>query len=149
MGIFFVVEECSRIWRFLGRFQERPGMAGEENSSMAGSGFFPEFPAKGMESVKKVLLVLQKLHSLTKGINMLISSLNSPFKTIVFSEVKAILCCKSCKPTLLIPVDSASLFYIIDDTIKEEPNTLISSDVSITLIPFRALQQRCNLTYHC
>ncbi|SCA36011.1 Uncharacterised protein [Klebsiella pneumoniae] len=29
--------------------------------------------------------MLQKLHSLTKGINMLISSLNSPFKTIVFS----------------------------------------------------------------
>ncbi len=27
-----------------GKVQELPGMAGEENSSMAGSGFFPEFP---------------------------------------------------------------------------------------------------------
>ena len=31
-----------------GKVQERPGMAGEENSSMAGSGFFPEFPPRGM-----------------------------------------------------------------------------------------------------
>ncbi len=41
-------EECSRISVDFGKVQERPGMAGEENSSMAGSGFFQNTPPRGM-----------------------------------------------------------------------------------------------------
>ncbi|VGG10117.1 Uncharacterised protein [Klebsiella pneumoniae] len=60
-------------------------MAGEENSSMAGSGFFPEFPPRRMNLWRGFVLVFQKLHSLAKRIDMFITSFNSPFKTIVFS----------------------------------------------------------------
>ena len=38
------VQRSGDFWKGSGT----PGMAGEENSSMAGSGFFPEFPPRGM-----------------------------------------------------------------------------------------------------
>ncbi len=40
--VFFVVRRFPDLAIF-GKVQERPGMAGEENSSMAGSGFFQNF----------------------------------------------------------------------------------------------------------
>ncbi len=68
-----------------GKVQERPGMARKGKLKAWQDQDFPEFPPRGMGWWRRFVLVLQKLHSLTKGINMLISSLNSPFKTIVFS----------------------------------------------------------------
>ncbi len=62
-------------------------------------------------------------------------ALTAPLRPSFSASSKAILCCKSCKPTLLIPVDSASLLHLRWHH-QREPNTLISSDVSITLIPF-------------
>ncbi len=63
---------------------------------MAGSRIFPEFPPPvgewgGEEGFDACAQKLRQ--SMTKGINMLISSPTSPFKTIVFNaSSKAILC---------------------------------------------------------
>ncbi len=63
----FVVRRNFPDWSILQEGSERPGMAGEENSSMAGSGFFPEFPPREWGGEEGSCLVLQKLPSTDEG----------------------------------------------------------------------------------
>ncbi len=119
---YFRGEECSQDLAIL-QVQRTPGLAGgEENSKHGGIKDFPEFPPRewGVSEEKVRGLCIQKLHSLTEG-NQPCSSraLTAPLRPSFSASSKAILCCKSCKPTLLIPVDSASLFTSSIDTIKE------------------------------